>query len=971
MAIYHLHHQYISRAEGRSATACAAYRAAAKIHDEQLGQTFDYTRRSGVYQTEILAPANAPDWVFDREKLWNACEKADNRKNSRTAHEFDIALPTELSHEQKIALVRSFCQKEFVWKGVVVDVAYHDFQGKNAHNPHAHVMLPTRFLENDKLGGKQREWEHKQQLTLWRKAWAEHVNQALAQAGLDVRIDHRSFKDQGIENRLPTKHEGVEITGIKKRGEIPQSEVYQTNERRKALNSELDRLEEALKIEQAKEAWHEKRRQERVAKAAEQDNVAQPLYPLPSDPASAAIANARTAGIEQPPPILQPALQQTTEAVWLGTTQGVLHETSRSGDSTPGAGNAERSAALPATPKGRDPREPRDTTWRLVKRQLDAMGGNGSFEVGILERDVPVRDKRGKGEEGKTRDVMSNRVWHRDEILRYDPETGRMPILSYLKAQNAAGKDIYIRPAPTPDGKQQGLVLVDDIDPATVADLKDKGLSPTVVVETSHKNCQAWVRVTDDTLSREEATHLARWLAAEAGGDKASASFQHYGRLAGFTNRKEKHFDPYRGRYPYVKLVESSGTTAQDGQSWLAQAREAIARTKAEQEQLQHLQIQQTPKTASEREKQQAAETFASLFQEGRDKHGIKDTSSLDWVVSKRMAKRGWSAECIRHAIVSASPDLDKRKPGHQDDYAQRTVTKIFEQPDVLEALAQKSKRQQTRQPKPEPKPQREQLEQELAEAKAELAREQNHEPPHPPEDERERIEQWQEHFERERGKPDADGSVMRPTHPPGERESPSSGHGTKPTWELAQGYRPPRKDTTDPSTAEIRNITHTAQPIGDLDAETASILKSAAHASKNARMQLRKADWLLENPDLIESKYSHWNPCKREYLKELARIRRAHGMDTALDPHTDVAIACKLRLAGFSRNQINKALVEASPIATSLPSTEHQTVYLEKAIKPALQSSKLREARTHFWQERQRHAETITDPAQQEAARE
>ncbi len=91
MAIYHLNAKVISRSNGQSATEAAAYRAAEKIHDERTGETFDYTRKQGVYATEIIATDNAPHWVNNRSQLWNAAELIEKRCNSRTAREFDIA----------------------------------------------------------------------------------------------------------------------------------------------------------------------------------------------------------------------------------------------------------------------------------------------------------------------------------------------------------------------------------------------------------------------------------------------------------------------------------------------------------------------------------------------------------------------------------------------------------------------------------------------------------------------------------------------------------------------------------------------------------------------------------------------------------------------------------------------------------------------------------------------------------------
>ncbi len=108
MAIYHFTSKIVSRANGQSVVASAAYRAAEELHDQRLGKTFDFTRKRGVEHTEILAPEGAPQWVFNREVLWNAVEQVERRKDAQLAREMEIALPVELSKDEQIALVREF-----------------------------------------------------------------------------------------------------------------------------------------------------------------------------------------------------------------------------------------------------------------------------------------------------------------------------------------------------------------------------------------------------------------------------------------------------------------------------------------------------------------------------------------------------------------------------------------------------------------------------------------------------------------------------------------------------------------------------------------------------------------------------------------------------------------------------------------------------------------------------------------------
>ena len=200
MAIYHLRASMISRSAGRSATGAAAYRSGELIHDARTGLDFDYRARSGVEHVEILAPAHAPDWVHDRAELWNRVEVAETRKNSQLAREVRVALPAELSHEQRVALVRDFCQRSFVDRGMVADIALHapGLTG-DERNHHAHILLTTREIDAEGFTVKNRDWNAVAVLEDWREAWAQDSNAALEQAGFDLRVDHRTLEAQRTE----------------------------------------------------------------------------------------------------------------------------------------------------------------------------------------------------------------------------------------------------------------------------------------------------------------------------------------------------------------------------------------------------------------------------------------------------------------------------------------------------------------------------------------------------------------------------------------------------------------------------------------------------------------------------------------------------------------------------------------------------------------------------------------------------
>lgn len=222
MASYHLSVKPVSRAKGRSATGSAAYRSAARIRDERTGEVWDFRRKRGVLHREIVLPPEAPAWAGFRERLWNAAESADRRKNSTVAREFEVALPAELSPQERRALAVGFARELVARHGFAADVALHaPHRMGNGLNFHAHILCSTRRLKPDGFGEKTRELDDLKkgpaEVERWRARWAEVQNQALAERGLVARVDHRSLKAQGTE-REPTQHRGPAITAMERRG---------------------------------------------------------------------------------------------------------------------------------------------------------------------------------------------------------------------------------------------------------------------------------------------------------------------------------------------------------------------------------------------------------------------------------------------------------------------------------------------------------------------------------------------------------------------------------------------------------------------------------------------------------------------------------------------------------------------------------------------------------------------------------
>lgn len=226
MAIYHLSVKTFSRSNGQSATAAVAYRAGAKIHCDHERRDHDYSKKRDVIHSEIFLPPNAPSWATDRQQLWNEVERAEKRKNSTVAREFEVALPNELNEQQRIALVQDFAKQIVARHGCAVDAHLHDDRSRNKkQNFHAHIMLSTRRLEQDGFTTKTRELDERKsgEVVYWRERWAKTTNEHLHEHGIRdknnnlIGIDHRSLKDQGLE-REPTIKMGVGASALERKG---------------------------------------------------------------------------------------------------------------------------------------------------------------------------------------------------------------------------------------------------------------------------------------------------------------------------------------------------------------------------------------------------------------------------------------------------------------------------------------------------------------------------------------------------------------------------------------------------------------------------------------------------------------------------------------------------------------------------------------------------------------------------------
>jgi ATP-dependent exoDNAse (exonuclease V) alpha subunit len=220
VASYHLSVKTVSRATGRSGPGAAAYRTASLIQCERDGTTHDYTRRSGVEASFIVAPPGAV-WAQDRAALWNAVEAAEKRKDAKVAREYELALPHELAPKDRRTLAEGFAREVVTRFGVVADVAIHaPHRHGDERNWHVHVLTTTRVAGAEGLGAKTRELDVVQTsgpaVEALRQLWAVQVNHALERIQSEARVDHRSYARQG-EDQVATQHMGPAAAAMERK----------------------------------------------------------------------------------------------------------------------------------------------------------------------------------------------------------------------------------------------------------------------------------------------------------------------------------------------------------------------------------------------------------------------------------------------------------------------------------------------------------------------------------------------------------------------------------------------------------------------------------------------------------------------------------------------------------------------------------------------------------------------------------
>ena len=285
---------------------------------------------------------------------------------------------------------------------------------------------------------------------------------------------------------------------------------------------------------------------------------------------------------------------------------------------------------------------PTDRTIEAVRRQAAAMGSD-VFEIGLFKPEA-------SGNEA----VMLPRVWDADTLIRS---------VAWLRHQNRDGRNIYIRPRGEHD-----LSLVDDLTRDAVTAMKQAGFTPAAIIETSPGNFQAWVKHAEP-LSKELGTAAARRLAERFGGDPGAADWRHFGRLAGFTNRKIQYRDPQSGLHPFVKLIEAQGSVYPEASRFLADVRAAA---EGERQREQQRRSKQPTPAVSRSTELKSIDSFRSNSRYGGD------GTRVDLAYAIYAASHGATEVEIEAAIRSR--DLShKGGERRQADYVERTIRKAFE----------------------------------------------------------------------------------------------------------------------------------------------------------------------------------------------------------------------------------------------------------------------------------------------------
>lgn len=210
---------------GSSVVACAAYRACEKLEDEKYNKTHDYSKKHNVLHAEIITPDHAPEWMGDRQKLWNSVEAGEKRKDAQLAKEVILVLPRNLNHEQHKKVVNGWVNDNVTKRNLIADVAIHNPDAADGgKNPHAHVMFTLRPVEQDGTFGKKLTGykngglDGRETLKEMRFSYQDNLNKVSAENDNNqVVFDLRSYKEKGVD-KIPQPKKGQKVTHLEKQG---------------------------------------------------------------------------------------------------------------------------------------------------------------------------------------------------------------------------------------------------------------------------------------------------------------------------------------------------------------------------------------------------------------------------------------------------------------------------------------------------------------------------------------------------------------------------------------------------------------------------------------------------------------------------------------------------------------------------------------------------------------------------------
>ena len=676
MAIYHLNAKIISRSNGRSATGASAYRSATHIVDERTGLSHNYTAKSDVYKSMILAPKHAPDWVHNRSELWNKVELKEKRKDAQLSREIDVAIPKELSLKDSEKLITSFVQSEFVDKGMVADVNLHDMNGEN---PHAHIMLTTRHISEEGFGLKNFDWNRRELLQSWRKAWEVTANKFLQLAGFDERIDHRTLEAQGID-RIPQIHLGVKVSEMEERGQRTERgaralEIQYTNKQIEDLKQEKETInhERDIEIERGEKQRGVSTRNRAISAilsfARRRNSKGDDRAKRTTSSSKGRISTAARQEFEQ---VERGDQRDQSNHKQPERSHSKITEKNKQMESkilarhgsvfnSIYAGSYDRIMDLAGFKSNNKSRGNHldqsggtieiDRTQRAINRQLSAMNG-GEFIVGI-------ENKSGKHQ---------IRHWNTHEINKAIP---------WLKRENAKGSNIYIKPDTK---KNAGVILIDNLTKDQIDRMKKEGFDPAITIEKSPNEYQAWLKLTHRNINLETKRIASNTIAQMFGGYSFENPNENFGFMAGFTNRHHKH--SVNGNSPWVLCREYQGQVADNGEQFINAALDVHANREKERI-IEEISSFEGGKSYRDSIKEYKRQFKALIDLYGKD----LDVYKADTMIASNMAKNKYSKSQIIKAIETTSPQIPIQERRYGRQYQNRIVDKVFQQPEVQKHL--------------------------------------------------------------------------------------------------------------------------------------------------------------------------------------------------------------------------------------------------------------------------------------------